>query len=509
MLSAAAEKAVATLGRDAMRTAARHVLWRRGDLSFLLHPLQRAAIDAFKASPHWFALWNWARRLGKSWGFMATAYEVALSKPRARIPYAASTAVSLKEFIVPIAIEFAETAPRELRPEIVDHEVRFKNGSRIVMQGCEDRAKANRLRGPSADLVIVDEAAFIPDLDYVVRSIMLPQLLTTSGKMLIGSTPPETPAHSFRSLAKQAEESGVYSHHTIHDAPHIKPEQIAKYCEAAGGETSTTWKREGLAQFVTDPAKAIVPEFEAAEKEIVIEIPRPKHFDAYVVGDAGWTDLTVALFGYYHFAAAVIVIEDELPLERATTDVVQQGTARKEAMLWGDPCPGHVPGCARCVGGAGWVASKKPLRRVMDTSARTAADMTRLQDDADPTSEARWRVAENQDREAAVNALRIEIQKRRVLISPKCKTLISHLRHGVWNDKRTDFARPKQHDTSASDGVVFGHFDGVAALMYFVRHVDRNRNPNPDPPVNPATQRVPTKRDQSGWSGIVRRKERR
>lgn len=507
--------AIALYGRDAMRVHARHVLVRRGQLSFLRRPYQEAAVAQFHAAKAKRSVWCWARRVGKSWALLTLAFEVALRIPGARIPYAASTRESLLEFIIPIAISIAAEMPEELRPVVVGFRIRFPNGSRIVLQGCEDRKKADRLRGPSADLAIIDEAGFIPVLDYVVRSVLLSQLLTTGGRMLIASTPPETEAHPFTAFAHEAEERDAYSHHDVYDAqPYVTEQQIEEYCVEAGGPESVAWKREGLALFVTDPTRAILPEFEKVEKEIVIEVPRPTHFDAYVVGDLGFTDLSVILFGYWHFAAAAIVVEDELALERATSDVVQQESAKMEARLWGSPCPAHDgPLCTRCVQSTGWVEGQRPRARLVDTTVRTAADMTALQNANDPTSDSRWGTVVNADRAAAVNALRVDLQFRRVLIHPRCKVLIAHCRHGVWNERKTDFARVKQVDTAGTGGIRYAHFDGVAALMYLGRHVDRNRNPNPAPTYDEATQHVPREikeaQARKGWGGLVRRKGQR
>ena len=109
----------------------------------------------------------------------------------------------------PIFTEIIATAPPELRPELVGDEVRFKNGSRIVFAACEDRAKAERLRGPKSHKIIVDEAGFIPVLKYVVNSVLLFQLAGTGGKLLMGSSPPDSPAHPFVEFYRSAESAGA------------------------------------------------------------------------------------------------------------------------------------------------------------------------------------------------------------------------------------------------------------------------------------------------------------
>ena len=70
--------------------------------------------------------------------------------------------------------------------------------------------------------------------------------------------------------------------------------------------------------------------------------------------------------------------------------------------------------------------------------------------------------------EANINYLRALFQERKIGIHPRCKDLIAVLKYGVLNERRTDFAR-------SSD---YGHMDLLAALMYFVRNINK-MNPFP------------------------------
>ena len=73
-----------------------------------------------------------------------------------------------------------------------------------------------------------------------------------------------------------------------------------------------------------------------------------------------------------------------------------------------------------------------------------------------------------------VNEVRVWVNSGRVIIHPRCKFLIGNLEKGVWADnamggRRQDFGRTK----------TYGHFDGIAALMYLVRNIDTSSNPIP------------------------------
>lgn len=460
-------------GAAALTVAMRHRAWRLGNLSWLLHEGQKQARELVRSGRSRRYVFEIARRWGKSWFFCVTAFECALAGPKRRIPYACSTITSLKEFIVPIMAKIIETAPDDIRPEIVGDVVRFKNGSRIVMQGCEDRLKADRLRGPAADMAIVDEAGFIPVLLYVVKSVLLYQLLTTRGLMLVGSSQPESPAHPFITLAQEAEKRGAHMAASIMDAPHLTDEDRAIACEESGGPESLSWKREGLNLRVVDVSRALVPEF-SEHADVLVEAYEPRrdesgnvYVDRYIVGDLGWVDLAFILFAEWDFAGSMLTVVDEWSEARCTTDRLQHEVDDIARERWGDA----------------------PIyRRIIDATARERADLQRLQDDGDPTAENAWRMARNQERSAAVNQLRISTKRLRYRVHPRCTRLIAHLRNGVWNEQRTAFARPADDDGET----YYGHFDGVAAMMYLERAVDRSHNPTPPPKWDRYSQIAPS-----------------
>jgi hypothetical protein len=377
------------------------------------------------------------------------------------------------EFVHPIFSELAQHAPTELRPALVDGEWRLPEGRRIIPVGCEDRQKADRLRGPRAHAAIVDEGGFIPILDYVVQDVLRPQLLTTKGWMLIVSTPPETPAHPFVRLMGEAEARGAYMHASVRESDMISDEEIDLYCHELGGPQSSRWLREGEARIVVDDTRAVLPEWQGLQEagRLVLEVERPPHFDAYVSADLGYLDLTVVLFGWWDFLGRRLVVEDELVLERPTSAQIQREAAAKERALWGD---------------------KRPTRRVADAPLITLADLRSLQRQASDEDDGAWQPPAKDEKEAAINAMRVGLTRGELAVHPRCRTLIAHGRHAVWNPRRTEF------DRSANEG----HFDAVDALLYMWRSIMRARNPYPDPAslADPTTQHV--------FGGFPKRAER-
>jgi len=77
----------------------------------------------------------------------------------------------------------------ETRRGIVSQEqrtvFRFRNGSQITVLPNSE----NQLRGFTAHLIVVDEAAFLHNDEAILRSILPPMLATTGGRLVVSSTP--------------------------------------------------------------------------------------------------------------------------------------------------------------------------------------------------------------------------------------------------------------------------------------------------------------------------------
>jgi phage FluMu gp28-like protein len=79
--------------------------------------------------------------------------------------------------------------PREVRRSLLAQGLktifRFRNGSRILVLPNSE----NQLRGFTAHLIVVDEAAFFPNDEEIFRNILPPMLATTDGRLVVSSTP--------------------------------------------------------------------------------------------------------------------------------------------------------------------------------------------------------------------------------------------------------------------------------------------------------------------------------
>ena len=449
--------------------AARHALWRAGRVGWALDDNQRRIYDQIKQSKARKFILDIARRVGKTTIMLALAIEIALAREKIRVAYVAGTQDAIKDYALPVIDWFFSLdVPPELKPTYRERDGRLifpSTGSHIALIGLEQHP--DRARGPATDLICVDEAGFIPRLQYVLRNVMTPQMQGRPWcRMLVGSTPPVSTTHYFSELVVEAKPKGrdFYAHSTMYDNPRLTPEELKFFCEEAGGPDSIDHMRENLAMHISDPTLQIVPEFTAARtpeelktglppSAIVYEVERPPYFDGYVAMDPGFSDLTAGVFAYWHFALAKIVIEYDMALARANTEMIATEIKRVETLAWA--------GCKREKG------KPQPLLRVSDIDHRLIADLAK-------DHKLYFSPTQKDDPLAALNQARLMFSRRQIVIHPRCTTLIAHLEAGVWRDgsrkqNLTDFARSGE----------CGHFDCLAALVYLVRNVNRNRNPYP------------------------------
>jgi len=94
--------------------------------------------------------------------------------------------LGLRQSIRPLkmASDFLESSPVALSgvESLTETRIELKNGSRILALPCSE----NRIRGYTADLIVCDEAAFMPE--EVILRVLFPMLSTTDGGLILLST---------------------------------------------------------------------------------------------------------------------------------------------------------------------------------------------------------------------------------------------------------------------------------------------------------------------------------
>lgn len=461
-------------------------LWRRGNLSWLMLPLQLEFDRCYKNIPGHKFLIECSRKVGKTGYEVLKDMEQCGGTPNSRVRFASQTRTELEEVVLPLFDEFLKTCPKDMIPTWVNGRSSWvwPNGSRDRCYGSDTKRDATKLRGPMAHLVLVDEGGFIDPLKYLVDDVLMPQLIPTGGNMIIATTVPDKPAHDIYGYIEQAQAEGWYKSFNIHDS-HWPVDKIEEFCKEAGGPQSPTWLREYMCQRIADPEKALCPEW---RKEFIVPANRPKlwqFFHKYEGMDIGCNpDFTVVLIGWYDFPRAKLVICDEIMLhgKDMTTKNLAEKVRAKELE--------HFPDMVKA-------GLTHQILRWSDNDNKIL-----LQDLAvgqfDPrikqyVNQMHFAATSKDSLDAMVNKVKIWVNAGRLEVDPRCKQLLGCLEWGTWKNLPSG----REFDRSTT----YGHFDAFAALMYLIRNVDESTNPIPATHgISEATHHVPSGVEQTGES---------
>jgi len=430
-------------------------LWRRGELSWKLDAVQKQMHSSYYSAPFKIHTWLLARRSGKTFLLCVLALEQCIKTPNSIVKFVSPTKLQVNNNVRPLFKKLLEDCPEDVKPEFrtKDYIYYFPNGSEIQLAGT-DSGHAEKLRGGDSHICIVDEAGSCDHLDTVVKSILLPTTLITRGKLVLASTPPQESEHDFINFIEEADHKGSLVKKTVFDNPRITKDQLEELIQELGGLTTDAARRELLCEIVKDSNTSVIPEAtDELYAEIVKEWPKPPFYDAYEAMDLGFNDLTVILFGYYDFRAAKIIIEDEYVINGQELHLPRlvDTIRKKEGELWLNPLTNEV---------------KSPTKRVSDIDYIVLNEIRRISN-----NEIKFEATKKDNNEAAINTLRVLLAKKQIIIHPRCKTLLRHLKNVKWKSSinKDRFAR------SPDDG----HYDAVDALKYFVRSINYNKNPYP------------------------------
>jgi len=447
--------------KELAKKAVKDELWRRGNLSFKLDSTQKELYNLFYSSKHKIMTWLLSRRQGKTYTLVLLAFEQCIRKPNSVVKFVSPTKIQVNNNVRPIIRQMLEDCPADVKPQFLqkDYIYYFPNGSEIQLAGT-DSGHAEKLRGGDSDLFFIDEAGSCDGLDNLVKSILLPTTLITKGKGVLASTPPRESDHEFLKYMEEAELRGSMITKTVDDNPRITKEQLDELIFELGGINSPECRRELYCEIIKDSKTSVLPEFTLElEKEIVKEWPKPPFYDAYEGMDVGGKDLTAVLFSYFDFRADKVIIEDEFimnfqdPGQRIDTLVKAINVKEKE--LWRNPIS---------------MEYKSPHYRVSDINYILTTEIQNESAKLFPKEERIvFNNARKDDLAAQINSLRIMLANKKIIIHPRCTTLIRHLRNVKWDKQKSKFAR------SIDDS----HYDAVAALIYLIRCIEYKRNPYP------------------------------
>lgn len=439
------------------KTIAIHEAWRRGNLRWKLSPVQQELYELYYSEKYKTNTWLCSRRTGKSFALVVLALEQCLREPNSIVKYAAPTKIQINTILRPIFKKILEDCPNDIKPSLKtsDYIYYFPNGSEIQLAGT-DSGHAEKLRGGDSHLAIVDEAGSCSDLSDLVKSILLPTTLTTDGKIILAGTPSKDEDHDFHKYIEEAELRGSLIKKTIRDNTRLSKEQIEELIKEVGGENTEEARRELFCELIKNSSTAVIPEFNAdLEKKIVKEWETPPFYDSYVAMDPGGSDFTGLVFGYFDYRKDKIVINDEIVFDfRIQGNTIKKLTEEidnKEMALWANPMSGE---------------KKLNITRVSDRNPILLSEIRQHSGNKINFTNTR-----KDDIDAQINNFRVLLKSEKIIIHPRCVNFIRHLKNVKWKNKtsRKEFAR------SPDDG----HYDTVAAAIYFVRNINFRKNPYP------------------------------
>lgn len=310
----------------------------------MLSPVQRRFVEDKSRRK----LARCGRRSGKS--FMDAVYMiiVCLQTGRSPVLYAGLTRDSAKEIIWPILIAILEELEIPHTPKESALMVRFPNGSKITIFGCDATNARNRLRGRKFKLVIFDETAFYASLDPLIYAL-LPMLADYGGTLCLTSSPGELLSGLFYE-ADQGPKKTHWSHYewTIHDNPHFqKPALDSKYktraeeeiaivleTEFNGDANRPEFRREWLGIWVQDKTTFVYPIGADNNVPVAYKMPHQMHAFGIELSAPFTHTLVVARYSTYSrdFQIVRVMTVNDLDLNQFM-DVIKQDVANYDPVV--------------------------------------------------------------------------------------------------------------------------------------------------------------------------------
>lgn len=421
--------------------------WTYGDLRYKYKPIQvmfTKAWERAKLVSRKFVLRATRRGMKSSW-LLLTDFEDCIKRKNFQAAFVAPVEVSLEDYIQQISARLMEDCPPELKPVWKSGDSQFyfpRSNSTIFCAGSNSKSY-NRLRGYRFDRADVDEAAYHTDLRELVEGVLTPTCFDSNGYIRLSSSAPELADHPFDDYWDRAVAGGFGAEFDIHQAKYPVA-QVEEWVKEMGGWQAPVVQREFMCRTVIDPERRIIPEWDDRFTDVP---PRDEYFPfyhKYGFLDTGVRDDTFNGLGYYDFKRAMAVVDDEIVLRGAQvrTDILAAEVKRKEALYYGS----------------------QMHRRVADNN-----NLIIIQDLTGPLHGLSYVPTTKDDLFAMVNEVRLWVSAGRLRVNPRCKYLIGCLKNGVWDKNKKEFAR----------SATWGHFDGLAALCYWLRHIDEHTNPIP------------------------------
>ncbi len=428
-----------------------HELWMRGDLEFLLWEQQLPIWEKLQNLPEGIVEFVilCARQFGKSYLGVIYALSEAIKTRYGWILIVGPDVKQTSDIVGPRMRKICRSAPPGLVVPMkasnryhVYHDLdrSASDYTEIVIAGFNENSSSQR--GKTVHRILIEEIVDVPEDDFLtaIRSDLGPAMLhSDNGKIVYLTTPPKYPSHPFvTETLVQAKLDDALAVFTIEDNIALSAQQKANAIKLAGGINSFDYKREYLCEIGRDPRIICLPDYDAARNVRIFGLPLVA-FMCVTIDWGGVRDKTVAILHCYDYLTNKHLLWDERVFEPNTsTDIILKSVKEME---------GHHTIWHR------WVDA--PGQLIVDLNTPIHQHTSEL---CYPCS-----LPIKDDWQAALNNLNVAFALEKTWIHPRCKFLQVSAESGILNKNKTDFDR--------NDAL--GHMDGVAAMMYAERMVDR------------------------------------
>ncbi len=416
-------------------------------LFWKLHGVQLKIYKQIKSLPAHVreALVFCSRRLGKSYLATVMAIEDCLQGPNRQVFIVAPSLKQARAIVVPLVRMIAKDAPEgliKLTKSTLRYE--FANGSTLILGGFDTALES--FRGMYADNIYVEESglANADEYQYTLKSVLLPMLMHSRGRIIHLTTPAKLPDHPLHTeTLPEAQLAGAFFKYSIRDNPLLSLEDIEAEIESMGGINSPHTRRELFCEIFRDASQVAVPDFN--EELHVQDFAIPSHMHCWIGGDLGGVrDKTVLLkLGYDFYNAKILVLDERWFDAKTTSDFVVEGGKQLE--------------------GVDSSGKQINLNRYVDSHGDSRVDFSGLHN---------WPIIfpTKPEFDVQVNRMQLLFRQNQILVHPRCKFLIQTLRSGMLDKARKGFMYTE----------ALGHCDALAALSYGTIHINK-ANPYPLP----------------------------
>lgn len=187
-----------------------------------------------------------ARQTGKSMTIAIASAMAALRLPNGHIVLCAPTDRQAGELFMKITTFLSESKIKGEVKSITQRSAIMNNGCRITALPCGD--DGSNIRGMTADLLIIEEAAFIKD--KIMAEVLMPMVAATHGNIIKISTPFGM-NHFYKSYQANDWDIHHIDYHEAIKVGHYTQEFINEQ-KTQYGETSIGFRTEYGAEFIAD-----------------------------------------------------------------------------------------------------------------------------------------------------------------------------------------------------------------------------------------------------------------